>query len=193
MEYTYNEISYNKRPLTNDIALSIVTNDFSVAESKSPEFEKLTKPIKLGEIAAQHNACPVADLSGFRPYVNFLKQEFEGFRIRNAQFSGVISSGGTVRSVDEDTAAYLAANGSIAVIAQNYGNSSDKLLLAKGILPLISDEKLPTGTFILIKNIKRDISGGKLEAYKVTPEKLTSVDIRLHKYTENELTAILND
>ncbi len=191
MEYTYNNITYKKRPLTNDIALSVVSNDFSLAESKSPEFEKLTKPIKLGELAAQHDACPVADLSNFRPYIDFLKQEFEGFRIRNAQFSGVIAAGGILNSVDDDTAAYLAANGSIAVIAQGYRNNSDAALLKKGIIPLISEEELPTGTFILIRNIKRDISDGKLEAYIVTPDKLTSVGIHINKYTAEDLTAVL--
>lgn len=191
MNYVYNEISYNKRPLTDDIALSIITNDFSLAERKSSEFEKIAKPIKLGEIAAQNDSCPVADLSDFRPCIGFLKKKFDGFRIRNAQFSGIISFNGTIKNIDSQTTAYLAANGSIAIIAEGYENDSDKVLLAGGIIPLISDENPPVGTFILVRNIKRDISGGNLEAYKVTPESLIPIDIRFNKYEDGELTPIL--
>ena len=77
------------------------------------------------------------------------------------------------------------------MIAQGYRNNSDAALLKKGIIPLISEEELPTGTFILIRNIKRDIFDGKLEAYIVTPDKLTSVGIHINKYTAEDLTAVL--
>jgi len=192
MEYKYNDITYNKRPLTSDVALIIVEDDLSLAVEKSEEFEKLVRPYKLGELAGQQDSCPVADLSNVIPYIGFLKETFEGFRIRNAQFSGVIAVNGTVDQIDEDTAAYLIAVGSVAVVANKFENGADKILLSKGILPLVSQDKFEKDTFILIRNIKGNISGGKQEAYVVTPDSLTPVNVSLGSYNDTELKAILN-
>lgn len=153
MTYKFNNISYDKRPLTDDIAFGIVTNNFALAESQSPEFEKLTKPYKLGGIAA----------------IN-----------------------GSIDKIDEQTALFLAACGSFAVIAKEYKSNSDKTLLSAGVLPLISQNPIPVGAFILIRNIKRDIFGEKLEAYSVHSDRLEEIQISLSAFTEKELENVLN-
>lgn len=191
MNYNYNNISYSKRPLTEDIALYAAANDFSLVETKSPEFERLTKPYKLGELAAQQDACPIQKAEGLKEKVDFLKKHFEGFRIRNAQLSGIIVADGNVSGIDEQTALYLAACGSIAVIAKEYGADSDRSLLSKGILPLISAQTVPVGAFILIRNIRRDIRSGRLDAYIVHTDGLEEIDLRIAEYTSEELEPIL--
>lgn len=191
MIYTYNGISYNKRPLTDDIALGIVSNDISSAVNKTDEFEKLTKPYKLGELAGQQDACPVARINGLKEYIDFLKRSFDGFRIRNAQLSGIIAFDGYAESIDDESAAFLSSCGSIAVIVKGYKNRTDNILLANGVIPLISSEVLPKGAFVLIRNIKRDIFSGALESYNVHKDKLEKINISLAKYTEKELENIL--
>lgn len=192
MKYNYDDITYNKRPLTNDIALGIISNDLTLVENKTSQFKKLTDPYKIGELASQQDACPVTGFTELRDHIDFLKATFEGFRIRNAQLSGVIAIKGSLKNIDENTAAYLISCGSIAVLSEGYESDSDKILLANGILPLISSEELPIGTFILIRNIKKDIYKGKLDSYIVIPGKLSPVNISLSKYTDKELEAIIN-
>lgn len=192
MTYKFNNISYNKRPLTDDIAFGVVTNDFALAESQSPEFVQLTKPYKLGELAGQQNACPATQVEGLRELVDYLKKRFEGFRIRNVQLGGIAAINGTIDKIDEQTALFLAACGSFAVIAKEYKSNSDKALLSAGVLPLISQNPIPVGAFILIRNIKRDIFGEKLEAYSVHSDRLEEIQISLSAFTEKELENVLN-
>ncbi len=192
MKYNYDNITYNKRPLTNDIALGIVSNDLAEAENKTAQLKKLTAPYKIGELASQQDACPITEFEELRDRIDFLKNTFEGFRIRNAQLSGVIAVKGSIKSINDGTAAYLIACGSIAVIAEGYEDDADKILLANGILPLISSEELPIGSFILIRNIKNDVYKGNLDSCIVIPGKLSPVNISLSKYTDKELEAILN-
>lgn len=192
MTYKYRSSTYSKRPLTNDIALFVAAKDFSLAENKSEEFEKITKPYKLGELASQQDTCPIQSADVLKERVGFLKQHFEGFRIRNAQLSGIIAVEGTVNSVDESTALFLASCGSIAVIAEEFGSDSDKILLSKGILPLVSSEKIETGSFILIRDIKNSIRGGNTNAFLVFADRLEPVGISIAEYDEKALESVLN-
>lgn len=192
MTYEYNNSSYSKRPLTNDIALYVAANDFSLAENKSEDFERLAKPYKLGELAAQQNACPIRSAEGLKERVDFLKRHFDGFRIRNAQISAVIATDGAVDEMDDTTALFLASVGSIAVIAREYRSNSDRTLLSKGILPLVSSEKLKSGSFILIKDIRNNIRGGDTNAFLVFPDRLEPVGIRLGEYDNSALESVLN-
>ena len=189
MLFEHGDISYEKRPLTDNIALWVVTNEFPGGEQLSG-FGELAKPFKLGEYASQQDACPVVGLSGLRERVDLLKRTYDGFRIRNAQLSGIAAVPGVVSDVSDETASYIIASGSIAVIAGGYENGADKVLLGKGILPLVSSENYPTGTFILIKNIRSSLSGGKTEAYTVTPELLTPAAISIAGYTAEELSPV---
>ena len=80
------------------------------------------------------------------------------------------------------------------MIAKGYDNDSDKLLLRHGILPLISDEEINEGTFVLIRNIRTEgngIASGKLEAYAVTASEQVPVNIRIGDYTAEDLEKIL--
>lgn len=192
MTYNFNDISYSKRPLTDDIAFGVVTNDFALAESKNPEFVQLTKPYKLGELAGQQDACPATQVEGLRELVDYLKKRFEGFRIRNVQLGGIAAVDGAIDKIDEQTALFLAACGSFAVVAKEYKSNSDKTLLSAGVLPLISQNPVSVGEFILIRNIKRGIFGGNLEAYSVHSDRLGEIQISLSAFTEKELEKVLN-
>lgn len=191
MTYTYEKIVYTKRPLTDYIALCVVENDFSLARNKSEEFERLTKPYKLGELAAQQDTCPIQKAEELKERVDYLRNNIEGFRIRHAQLSGIIASNEAADEINEQTALFLAACGSIAVIAPEYKNGSDRTLLSKGILPLISKEKIQKGSLILIKDTIRDI-GGKTNASVVFPDRLEPIEISIGKYDNNLLEQVLN-
>ena len=192
MTYTYENYVYNKRPLTKDIALCIVSSEFSLAKEKSAELVRLVKPYKLGELAAQQDACPILNAEELRERVDYVRNNIEGFRIRRAQLSGIIAAGEAVENVDDRTALFLIANGSIAVIAPEYKNGSDITLLSKGILPLVSLEKLQTGSLILIRDITRDINGGKTNAALVFSDRLEPIDITLAAYDKTALEQVLN-
>lgn len=189
--FTYGDVSYEKRPLTDDIALRVVSEEFPDTQEKLSGFTKLAKPYKDGEAASQLDACPVTGIPGLRDYVGFLKKTYDGFRIRRLQLSGITAVKGVVDKISGDTAAYLIAAGSLAVIAGGYENGADEVLLEKGILPLVSAQELPAGTFILIKGIRSSIGGGKTEAYAVTPDSLTPLDISLGFYPAGKLKKIL--
>ncbi|MBO6230873.1 MAG: hypothetical protein J6O50_09930 [Ruminiclostridium sp.] len=190
MLFEHGDISYEKRPLTDNIALWVISNEFPDSEEKLAAFEKLARPYKEGESASQQDACPVTRINELFGYVGFLKRTYDGFRIRNAQLSGIAAVPGVVSDVSDETASYIIASGSIAVIAGGYENGADKVLLGKGILPLVSSENYHTGTFILIKNIRSSLSGGKTEAYTVTPELLTPAAISIAGYTAEELSTV---
>ena len=191
MLFTYGDLSYEKRPLTDNIALWVITNEFPDNDEKLSAFVRLAKPYKTGEEASQQDACPVVGIKGLREYVDFLKRTYDGFRIRNAQLSAVAAVNGIVDKISGGTAAHLIAAGSIAVIAGGYADGADEVLLDNGILPLVSDSALPEGSFILIRNIRASISGGKTEAYIVTPESKTPVGISLGTYPEDKFRKIL--
>lgn len=193
MQFTKDDLTYEKRPLTKDVALYVLKNYIPQNQDEINEFTKLSFPYKSGELAAQSDSCPVARLEDLRKAVDFLKRTYEGFRIRHAQLSGIVAVNDTIKSVDDETASYLIAAGSIAVMAREYKDGSDKALLEHGILPLISDEEVPENTFVLIRNIRNDdgIEPGELDAYIVTPENQVSVNISIGEYTQKELEKIL--
>lgn len=194
MQFTKDDLTYEKRPLTKDVALYVLKNYIPQNQDEINEFTKLSFPYKSGELAAQSDSCPVARLEDLRKAVDFLKRTYEGFRIRHAQLSGIVAVNDTIKSVDDETASYLIAAGSIAVMAREYKDGSDKALLEHGILPLISDEEVPENTFVLIRNIRNDDDGiepGELDAYIVTPENQVSVNISIGEYTQKELEKIL--
>ena len=194
MLFTKDDLTYEKRPLTKDVALYVISNSIPQDKKEIDEFTKLAFPYKSGELAAQSDSCPVARLDDLRKAVDFLKRTYEGFRIRHAQLSGIVAVNDTIKSIDDETASYMVAAGSIAVIAYEYKDGSDKVLLEHGILPLVSDEEIPENTFVLIRNIRTGEKGiipGELDAYIVTHENQISVNIGIEEYTQKELEKIL--
>ncbi len=194
MAYKKDDLTYEKRPLTKDIALKVITKSIPANKEDIANFTKLAFPYKSGESAAQVDSCPVAKLEELHGPVRFLKQKYEGFRIRHAQLSGIAAINDTVGNISDDTAEYLIASGSIAVIAKGYEGDTDKKLLKNGILPLVSEEDIKTGEFVFIRNIRSEENGikhGKLEAYTVTSEKQLPVNIGIREYSAKELEKIL--
>ncbi|MBR1864267.1 MAG: hypothetical protein IJ806_09295 [Ruminococcus sp.] len=187
--YSYEQLEYNKRPLTQDAALYVITD--RVPDKGDKDYAEQALPYKAGELAAQQDSCPVQDLGHIRERVGYLKGRYPGFRIRNAQFSAVPATAKVIRELDGETADYLIAAGTTAVIAAGYENGTDLLLLEKGILPLRSENAPSTGTFILIKDISDGLSGGRLNAFSVTAEDQTELDISLGNYSDEQLRAVI--
>ena len=74
----------------------------------------------------------------------------------------------------------------------NYGvHKVDIDLLLNGIIPLRTDEEIKEGTFVFIRNIRRDILSGILESYIVTPEQLKPIRIYIDRYDSILLKDIL--
>ncbi len=191
MEYIYKDISYNKRALTDDISLRVIGNDISVINEKRDEYIRLALPYKSGELAGQADSCPVQKAEDLLDYVVLLKSKFEGFRIRNSQLSGIIAVNGSIKKDDVTSAAFYIAGGGIAVIAGEYEDGADIDLLLNGIIPLRSDEEIKAGTFIFIRNIRRDILSGSLESYIVTKAELKPINIYIDRYDSIILKDIL--
>ena len=193
MQFTKYDLTYEKRPLTKDIALFVISNSIPKSKEEKESFVRQAFPYKSGELAAQVDSCPVAKLEDLRKAVDFLKRTYEGFRIRHAQLSGIAAVNDTVGPLDDDTAALLIAAGSIAVAAKGYKDGADKVLLSHGILPLVSYEEIKENTFLLIRNIRKDdeIVTGEQDAYIVTPENQVSVNIGIGEYTKKELEKLL--
>lgn len=193
MQFTKDDLTYEKRPLTKDIALFVISNSIPKSKEEKESFIRQAFPYKSGELAAQADSCPVAKLEDLRKAVDFLKRTYEGFRIRCAQLSGIAAVNDTVKSVDDDTAASLIAAGSIAVVAKGYTGGADRVLLSHGILPLVSNEEIRENSFLLIRNIRKDeeLVKGEQDAYIVTPETQVSVNIGIGEYTKKELEKIL--
>ena len=194
MTFIKDSLAYEKRPLTKDIALKVISNNIPATKEEFDEFSALAYPYKRGELAAQVDSCPVAKLDDLRESVGFLKKTYEGFRIRHAQLSGILAVNDSIDKIDDDTAEHLIASGSIAVVARKYHNDSDKILLKHGILPLVSDKEVKEDAFIFIRNIRNEdegIAAGELDAYIVTPNSQVSINIEIDNYDKEQLVNIL--
>ena len=194
MTFIKNDLSYEKRSLTKDIALVVITGVLPKNKDEIDEFTKKAFPYKSGELAAQVDSCPVQKLDNLLEAVGLLKEKYEGFRIRHAELAGVAAVNANIESIDADTAEYLIASGSIAVIAKGYDNDADKVLLENGILPLVSDEDLEDNTFVFIRNIRNEkdtVNTGDLEAYSVSGKGQVPINISIAEYGNELLTKIL--
>lgn len=176
MEYKYKDISFNKRPLTEDIALVVVSKETTTAGSV--DFIQKTFPFKAGETAAQADSCPVRKIEWLHELVGYVKTQIDGFRIRNAQLSGIIALDG-IFSVDGETAEFMAAAGSTSVIAQGYTEEARKILQENDIFPFISDEHFDVNDFILVRGIKNGLKNNSFKSYRIHSDSMERVDIRL--------------
>ncbi len=176
MEYRYNDLSYKRRDITSDTAVYVVSDNLPETAEERAEFEKKTQAYKLGEIAAQSNSCPIVNLSHLRERIDYLKETIDGFRIRNSILTGIISLNKELTDLDEDIAAFLIAAGSAAIIARGYDNKTKEILLANGILPLISEEEISKDSLILIQNLK---DFDHISAWKTLSDRIEKINIRI--------------
>ncbi|MCD7741665.1 MAG: hypothetical protein LUI06_05635 [Ruminococcus sp.] len=175
MEYKYGELSYSRRDFLSDTALYVVSDKLPETDEERRKFEQKAKPYKLGELAAQTDSCPIVNLKHLKDRVDFLKRTFDGFRIRNVVLSAVLSVDYKITGIARDTAEFLIAAGSTAILARGYDDVSKKILVDNGILPLVTDEAIENGSLILIRSLEnRDsilshrVFSDRIEEIKVT-------------------------
>lgn len=167
-KYQYMGIQYEKRNLTKDILLKIITKDYGLVQGKSETYTAKAKPLKNSEMVSQQDACPVEVNQELEAVMKVLKRHNEHIRARHTQMSPVFY---TQKEFDirEDNIDFLLANGTVAVFAKDYKKGVEEQLLQHGILPLITKEDLLEDDFIFIENILSDLKKGeqKVQAYKV--------------------------
>lgn len=177
--HTYQGITYEKRKLTNQILLKVITDDYNQIKYKSEIFEEHADVIKRAEMVSQHDACPVEVNHELEGIMKVLRRYHEGLRARNTQTAPVAFLEKPVK-VSEKDMEFLLANGSIAVLARYYQNETKQKLLNHGILPLVTGESLKKNDYIFIENIIDSIEKktGKLKAFLVK-EDLEPIDVWL--------------
>ncbi len=150
------QFEYEKRGLTENVILKVVSNDAALPVENPEGFLDLVKDFSDAETVGQQNMC----LGGANPEVSavvpVIRGAYPGVRFRKQQFAKILSVG-DVSGLSEDYAETLLESGSIALVATSYDDESIAALLKFGILPLLSDEPLPVGTSVLIKGIVNDI------------------------------------
>ena len=174
MEYKYAELSYNSRDISTDASLYVISDKLPKTAEEREEFEQKAKPYKLGELAAQTDSCPIVNLSFLRERIDFLKRTIDGFRIRNTVLSGIISVDHKITDLTHDTASFLIASGSAAILAKGYDSATKEILLDNGILPLVSYEAIEIGSLILVRNLG---SNGIVSAQKVFSDRVEDIKI----------------
>ncbi|MCI5650232.1 MAG: hypothetical protein ACI4EG_00115 [Fusicatenibacter sp.] len=191
MDYSYQKLTYHKRGITQNILIKIVGNDYRMVREKSNEYVSRTMSLKNAEEVSQTDSCPIVGRAELRPVLVALQEHLPGLRARQTQIGTALSIRESDQITGED-ADFLIACGSIAYTAASYTEETGKLLLSRGILPLLVKEPLPEGTFLFLEGIRSSIENGEkdLKAYTVK-EKLEPVDVSILLDKEEDLRAIL--
>ncbi len=187
--HSYQGITYEKRKLTNQILLKVITDDYNQVKYKSEIFEENANVIKQAEMVSQQDACPVKINHELEHIMEVLHKHYETLRARNTQTAPVTFVEKPLEVSEEDSE-FLLANGSIAILAKYYEEGTKEKLLNHEILPLVTTENFKNNDYVFIDNIIESIEKkqSKLEAFLVKDD-LEPVDVWLprnlkdtHKY-----------
>lgn len=187
--HSYQGITYEKRKLTNQILLKVITDDYNQVKYKSEIFEENANVIKQAEMVSQQDACPVKINHELEHIMEVLHKHYETLRARNTQTAPVTFVEKPLEVSEEDSE-FLLANGSIAIFAKYYEEGTKEKLLNHEILPLVTTENFKNNDYVFIDNIIESIEKkqSKLEAFLVKDD-LEPVDVWLprnlkdtHKY-----------
>lgn len=177
MEYTLANASYNKRGLTDNIIFKVIADEYGPVKNRAPEYEAAADSLKNAELTSQQDACPVVGREELEHVITTVRTLLPDLRARHTQTGTAVSAPDITEVTDED-ALFQIVNGTYINISPAFNESSKEKLLAKGILPLYSEELLPEGTIVFVQDILDTIqSGGReLSAYlvedKLVPTKL---------------------
>ncbi len=187
--HSYQGITYEKRKLTNQILLKVITDDYNQVKYKSEIFEENANVIKQAEMVSQQDACPVKINHELEHIMEVLHKHYETLRARNTQTAPVTFVEKPLEVSEEDSE-FLLANGSMAIFAKYYEEGTKEKLLNHEILPLVTTENFKNNDYVFIDNIIESIEKkqSKLEAFLVKDD-LEPVDVWLprnlkdtHKY-----------
>ncbi|MDO4296498.1 MAG: hypothetical protein Q4D90_10125 [bacterium] len=168
MQYTYENLQYEKRSITDNILIKVIGTDYQPVREKSNSYIEAASIIKAAEAVAQADSCPIVGREELRPILAALREHIAGLRIRHTQMGTAISTDSLSAISDED-AAFQIANGSTAHIAVNYDADSEAILLSHGILPILMKEPLEAGTYLFLEGVRETLlqGGGTLKAFLV--------------------------
>ncbi len=175
MKYTYENLEYEKRGITDNVLVKVIGNDYEPVIRKDAAYTEKAASLKYAELTSQMDSCPIVGREELRPLLAALREHIPGLRARQTQMGTAVAT--TVLSeVRAEDAQFQIANGSIAHVSVKYDGDSEKVLLAHGILPIITEELLPAGSYLFLENIRESLKkgGGEVKAYLVK-EKLEPV------------------
>lgn len=166
--HSYQGITYEKRKLTSQILLKVITDDYNQVKYKSEIFEENANIIKQAEMVSQQDACPVKVNHELEHIMDVLRKYYETLRARHTQTAPVAFVEKPLEVSEEDVE-FLLANGSIAVFAKYYEKGTKEKLLDHEILPLVTTENLKNNDYVFIENIIESIEKkqSKLKAFLV--------------------------
>lgn len=193
MNYSYEETNYNKRSITDNVLIKVISNDYQLVVSKNPVYREAADCLKSAEEVSQSDSCPIVGREELRPVLTALRGRIPQLRARQTQ-TGTAVSTDRLDAVSEEDAAFQIANGSIANIAVSYGKEARAVLLSHGILPLVTEKPLPAGSFLFLENIRRTLEEGeqKVAAFLVK-ETLEPVSVRVDFDAKEQLESIFAD
>lgn len=192
MDYSYKNLNYHKRGITENVLIKIVGNDYQIAAEKSEEYISRTISLKTAEEVSQTDSCPIVGREELRPVLAALQEHIPGLRARQTQIGTALSTTESDQITEED-ADFLIACGSIAYTAASCTKETRNLLLSRGILPLIAKEPLAEGTFLFLEGIRTSLKNGdnELKAYLVR-EKLEPISVSICLDGAEDLSAVLS-
>ena len=162
---------YHKRALTDNMLLKVVSNDAALLEGAPENLLALTMKLANAEQAGQHDSCPIEVMDDLRDSAEAVIMEYPGQRMRHMQITGVLSLG-DVGGLSKEAAETLVACGSVAIVATSFDKESLDALLESGVLPLLSDEPIASGTYVYVKGVRNDVivSSKNVQAFIVRDE-----------------------
>ncbi len=196
MKYTWNQDSYNKRGLTENIIFKVIANDYKQVKIKAPEYTEAAASLKNAELTGQQDACPVVGRDELKHVIISVRTLIPELRARHTQ-TGTAVSAAEIADVTEEDALFQIVNGTYINVSSVYDEKSRNNLLAKGILPLYSEEVLPEGTIIFVQGILDSIRSGRkdLTAYRIAEheEQLVPIKLQLAVNIEEIPDTVLKD
>ena len=177
MNYIYNDLTYSKRSITNNVLIKVISNDYQSVVQKTAEYTALADCVKNAELVSQTDSCPIVGREELRPIIDALRTRIPELRARQTQMGTAVSAT-RLQDITSQDALFQIANGSLADIAVSYEPSSRDELLTAGILPLTVEQPLPCGTFLFLEGVRRALESGQkhITAFLVQ-ESLTPIKV----------------
>lgn len=191
MKYTYKENNYNKRNITNNVLIQIITTDFELVKLKSDKYVKLAETLKSAEEVSQSDACPIVGREQLRPVLVALRERIPELRARQTQ-TGTAVFTEKLEDISDEDAEFLIANGTIAHVAYSYSDEAIKILLSHGILPLQAGQSIDAGSFIFLEGIRKSLeTENKNTTAFLVKEHLEPISLKVEYENTKQLEYIL--
>lgn len=190
MNYSYGEQTYNKRSITDNVLVKVISSNYQLVTDKTEEYSELADCLKNAELVSQSDSCPIVGREELRPIIDTLRTRTPKLRARQTQTGTAVSTEALSGITDQD-ALFQIANGSIANIASSYEPASRDALLAAGVLPLVTAQSLEVGTYIFLENIRQTLDAAQKEITAfLVKETLVPIQISVDYENREQLQAL---